>query len=131
MLEAATSAPRPKTPLHGSSRLTHVAPESAVNDSCHSGTAAGPVCVLESKYARVFVMRANSMPRSPYPPGRPPVRAGACSVLHVLPSSTDCSMPTAQKDVAAVAAPVSGHSLVRAHTLVPMALTCTSVVPMG
>src|ERR1700677_461049 len=73
-------------------------------------------------------MRANSTPRSPYPPGRPPVRTGACSVLHAFPSSTDCSTPTAQKVVAPTAA-VAGHSLVRAHTLVPMALTSSTYGP--
>src|ERR1700677_2993597 len=76
-------------------------------------------------------MRANSTPRSPYPPGRPPVRAGACSVLHVLPSSTDCSTPTAQKVVAAAPATLAGHSLVRAHTLVPMALTSSTYGPIS
>src|SRR5271170_725927 len=48
VLEAATSAPRSKAPLQGTTRLVQVTPESAVKDSCHSGTAVGPVCALVS-----------------------------------------------------------------------------------
>jgi hypothetical protein len=128
VLEAATSAPKEKGALHGTGRLVHVTPASAVKESVHAGSFAGPGVSSDKRYARVFVMRASSTGHNPMPAGASTIAAGVRKADHVVPPSSDCSTPI-EHSTDAVGDAV-GQKLVTAHTSGPMALTSSTKGPM-